>query len=261
MYCQNCSMKISDNSLFCTYCGYKVDFDNNNTLQEENLRQVLLSSIEALENKKIKLEKDICQLFKAKTLTLDLKDIEKKILLLKSEVESLETTKIKLEKDLEKLRESKAVLLDELDNLDTQKNLVNTATNTSEFSIEYVDSLESGFAFENYFAKLLEKLGFYNVRITDGSSDFGIDVLAYNDDILYGFQCKLYSNTVGNKSIQEAYSGKTHYNCNVAVVVTNNFFTSQAREQAKETNVLLWDRNILINKLDIASRITFTIKK
>ena len=33
--------------------------------------------------------------------------------------------------------------------------------------------------------------------------------------------------------------------CHVAVVLTNNFFTSSAKELAKKNNVLLWDRNKL----------------
>ena len=31
----------------------------------------------------------------------------------------------------------------------------------------------------------------------------------------------------------------------IAVVLTNNFFTSSAKELAKKNNVLLWDRNKL----------------
>ncbi len=52
----------------------------------------------------------------------------------------------------------------------------------------------------------------------------------------------------GNEAIQEAYAGKTHYNCNVVIVVTNNYFTNQAEQQALDTQVILWDRDILKKK-------------
>lgn len=217
----------------------------------------LSESIHSLEERKLQLEKDIAKLYKATELTLNIKDLEKKVFLLKSEVETLEETRNKTEKDLNDLKENKALLINEIDNLNMNKDEI---SDNNLFSIEYIDSLKDGLAFENYFAKLLDKLGFYDIKITNGSGDFGIDVLASNDNILYGFQCKLYSSAVGNAAIQEAYSGKTHYNCNVAVVVTNNYFTEQACVQAKETRVLLWDRKTLIKKLQEANKIDFTIK-
>ena len=101
----------------------------------------------------------------------------------------------------------------------------------------------------------MKLLGYHNIEVTSSSGDFGIDVLAKdNNDILYGFQCKLYSNTVGNDAIQQAYSGKKHYNCDIAIVVTNNTFTEQAIQQARETQVILWDRKVLINKLKIINK-------
>lgn len=217
----------------------------------------LSESIHSLEERKLQLEKNVAKLYKATELTLNIKDLEKKVFLLKSEVETLEETRNKTEKDLNDLKENKALLINEIDNLNMNKDEI---SDNNLFSIEYIDSLKDGLAFENYFAKLLDKLGFYDIKITNGSGDFGIDVLASNDNILYGFQCKLYSSAVGNAAIQEAYSGKTHYNCNVAVVVTNNYFTEQACVQAKETRVLLWDRKTLIKKLQEANKIDFTIK-
>lgn len=52
----------------------------------------------------------------------------------------------------------------------------------------------------------------------------------------------------------EYYSGKKHYNCDIAIVVTNNTFTEQAIQQARETQVILWDRKVLINKLKIINK-------
>jgi HJR/Mrr/RecB family endonuclease len=52
-------------------------------------------------------------------------------------------------------------------------------------------------------------------------------------------QCKHYSQPVGNKAVQEVYSGKDFYNTDIAVVVTNNEFTKSAKELASSLDVLL----------------------
>lgn len=102
-----------------------------------------------------------------------------------------------------------------------------------------------GYAFEYYCAALLIQNGYDNVEVTKGSGDQGIDILAYKDGIKYGIQCKCYSSDVGNKAVQEAFAGKTFYNCHVAVVLTNQHFTKSAKELAKSNQVLLWDREKL----------------
>lgn len=109
----------------------------------------------------------------------------------------------------------------------------------------YIDNLSDGWQFENYTASLLKKLGYYNVKVTSGSGDYGVDVLASKSGIKYAIQCKLYSNPVGNKAVQEIVSGKIYYNCDKAVVITNNYFTSAAQKLATATGVELWDRNVL----------------
>lgn len=61
----------------------------------------------------------------------------------------------------------------------------------------------------------------------------------------YAIQCKNYSSKVGNRAVQEAYSGKDYYNADIAVVMTNNFFTPAAIETADSLDVELWDRDKL----------------
>lgn len=253
MYCNVCKKEISEDSKFCTYCGSPI---RENNIDSEELLS-LAEQIKDLKYKKELLELDISKLYKAKELTLNIKKLEKKELILNSDIEQLENKKSNLEKDINNLKEQKAILIDDIDNISLNKKVISSP---SDLTIDYIDSLNDGLAFETYFSELLDRLGFYDINVTNGSGDFGIDVLAYNDDILYGFQCKLYSSPVGNKSVQEAYAGKNHYNCNVAVVVTNNSFTEQARKQSKETNVILWDRTTLINKLEEANKMDFTFK-
>lgn len=110
--------------------------------------------------------------------------------------------------------------------------------------IDYIDNL-NGYEFEKFIAELLECLGYRDVTTTKESSDYGIDVVAVKDGVRYAIQCKNYSQSVGNNAIQEAYSGKNFYDCHVAIVVTNNYFTNNANNQAKMNKVVLWDRNKL----------------
>lgn len=102
-----------------------------------------------------------------------------------------------------------------------------------------------GHDFEYFCAELLRKNGFESVEVTQGSGDQGIDILAIKDGIKYGIQCKCYSSDIGNKAVQEAFSGKAFYNCHVAAVLTNRYFTVSARELAEKNGVLLWDRKYL----------------
>lgn len=116
--------------------------------------------------------------------------------------------------------------------------------------IIYIDNLSDGWRFENYIANLLKKLGYSNVKVTSGSGDYGVDVLPSKAGIRYAFQCKLYRNPVGVKAVQEVVSGKIYYNCDKAVVITNNYFTSAAQKLANATGVELWDRNVLWNLIN-----------
>ena len=105
----------------------------------------------------------------------------------------------------------------------------------------------AGIDFEHYCADLLQHNRFYNVEVTQGSGDHGIDILAEKDDITYAIQCKCYSSNIGNAAVQQAHTGKSLYHKDIAVVLTNQYFTSQATEEAKELGVKLWDRDKLLD--------------
>ena len=102
-----------------------------------------------------------------------------------------------------------------------------------------------GSEFEQYMAKLLSKNGYNKVTVTQASGDYGVDVIAYKGMKKYAIQCKRYAKTLGPKPVQEVHTGGVHYNADVCVVVTNNFFSDNAKTLAKETGVLLWDRDEL----------------
>lgn len=111
-----------------------------------------------------------------------------------------------------------------------------------------ITDLSSGFEFEQYIANLLRKIGYSDVTITKSTGDYGVDVVATKDLVTYAFQCKYYSQPVGNKAIQEVFTGKNYYHAHIGVIVTNNTFTQSAINQAKSVGIILWDGSYL-NKL------------
>lgn len=109
-------------------------------------------------------------------------------------------------------------------------------------SMSAVD-LMSGSEFEQFCADVLRKNGFHNVNLMGGSGDQGVDIIATKKKLQYAVQCKCYSNNLGNTPVQEVFAGKAYYECDVAAVMTNSYFTAGAIELASSTGVLLWDRD------------------
>lgn len=109
----------------------------------------------------------------------------------------------------------------------------------------------NGHDFEQFCANLLKENGFYNVEVTQASGDHGIDIFAEKNEISYAIQCKCYSSDIGNAAVQQAHSGKGFYKKDIAVVLTNRYFTPQAKQEAEVLGVKLWNRDFLeklINK-------------
>lgn len=99
----------------------------------------------------------------------------------------------------------------------------------------------TGEEFEEYIYEILKRSGYKNVTLTQRTGDYGIDIIASYKNVRYAFQCKYYSKPVGVSAIQQAYSGCEYYECDVAIVVTNQTFTRQAYALAKGNGVILWD--------------------
>lgn len=124
---------------------------------------------------------------------------------------------------------------------------------TVETQLYAIDCME-GHDFEFWCADALRKLGYHHVEVTPGSGDQGVDVLAQKDGTKYAIQCKRYSSDLGNKPVQEVHAGKAIYHCHVGVVITNQHFTTGAKELAAATDTLLWDRNWIISFLESQDR-------
>lgn len=116
------------------------------------------------------------------------------------------------------------------------------------YSLYELDEMD-GIDFEHFTCDILVANGFEHAESTKASWDFGVDVLATKDNVTYAIQCKRYSSLVGIEAVQQAYAGRAYYECHVAVVLTNQYFTRSARKLADKIGVVLWDRDMLYNLL------------
>lgn len=98
--------------------------------------------------------------------------------------------------------------------------------------------------FEHYVADRLKRQGYTDVRLTE-HYDLGIDIVARKNGVTWGVQVKHYKNTVRIEAVREAVAALRVYKCDRAMVVTNSFFTSPARELAKSNDCVLVDRELI----------------
>jgi hypothetical protein len=108
-------------------------------------------------------------------------------------------------------------------------------------SLSSVDELD-GLEFEKAVALIYRGRGF-KVEITKASGDFGVDILATKGQDTLAIQAKRYTGSVGVSSIQEVVSGAFFYKASKAIVITNSYFTPQAKVLADRLNVELINRN------------------
>lgn len=92
--------------------------------------------------------------------------------------------------------------------------------------------------FEAFCAEKLRACG-WNVSLTSLSHDQGVDVIAEKNGVRVVLQCKLYSNPVGNKAVQEVAAGRVHQQAEYGAVVTNSTFTTSAKQLATTNEIRL----------------------
>lgn len=102
----------------------------------------------------------------------------------------------------------------------------------------------SGHDFEHYIAKLYQLRGF-DAHVTSGSNDFGVDVIAVRGEVRLAIQTKRYAGKVSRTAVSDAVTGMYHYGCNMAVVVTNSYFSQGAISLALSTGCQLVNRDEL----------------
>lgn len=97
---------------------------------------------------------------------------------------------------------------------------------------------KDGHAFEEWVAGKLEAQG-WRAHVTAGSGDQGIDIIARRKGRKIGIQCKRYDGAVGNKAVQEAFSGRAFHRVDTAVVITTGHYTESAKALSRRTGVHL----------------------
>lgn len=94
-----------------------------------------------------------------------------------------------------------------------------------------------GLDFEKKCEGVLASSGF-EVRTTRATGDFGADLIAEQDDIIFVIQCKNLNRPVGVKAVQEAIGARRHYTADFACVCADAGFTEAALELAASNRVL-----------------------
>lgn len=117
----------------------------------------------------------------------------------------------------------------------------------SKAGIEEIDKM-SGTDFEMFLTSLFSKLG-YEVEHIGRTGDLGADLIIKMDGIKIAVQAKKYKENVGPDAVREVNTVLKPRNCILGMVVTNSYFTDEAKYLAKENNVTLWDRNDLVNNI------------
>ena len=113
---------------------------------------------------------------------------------------------------------------------------INQRASNASLSIN-VDSLDP-IQFEHYCADILRNSG-WDVRVTQAAGDQGIDLIANHGNVKAVFQCKKYSQPVGNSAVQEIIAGKQFEQASIAAVVSNHSYTHSAKQLANATDVHL----------------------
>ncbi|OLS33433.1 restriction endonuclease [Bacillus sp. MRMR6] len=117
--------------------------------------------------------------------------------------------------------------------------------------ITEIDSMD-GIRFEYYLKELYLCRG-YAVEVTSASGDYGADLLLKKDGKKVVVQAKRYSKDVGIKAVQEVMGARSYYKADEAWVVSNSYFTKAARELASNGDVLLVNRDELIDYILVLS--------
>lgn len=105
----------------------------------------------------------------------------------------------------------------------------------------------SGEEFEVYLKVYFENNG-YKVEQTPASNDYGADLICENKDGVMVVQAKRYDANVGTAAVQEIVAAREYYNAERCLVVTNSYFTRNAKSLAEANDVELWDRDDVCKK-------------
>lgn len=102
------------------------------------------------------------------------------------------------------------------------------------------------YEFEDFIRTLFEEKG-YDAKVTKQSSDYGIDVIAENNDEKLAIQVKRYkeSNKVGSPSVQKTLGSKHKIGADKTILVTTSWFTDNAKTSSDGAPIELWNKSKL----------------
>lgn len=86
----------------------------------------------------------------------------------------------------------------------------------------------------------------YKARTTSKTNDYGADIVLNKNGSTIVVQAKRWDSKVGIEAVQQIIGAKGYYKANTCKVVTNNYFTANAKNLAVSSNVELWDRTKLL---------------
>lgn len=146
--------------------------------------------------------------------------------------------------------------LPEIPNLKEKITEVESQEESKEFSESVKKELRidldeiTPFEFENFVSQLFGEMG-YEVWRTRKTGDYGIDIIAKKGDMKVGIQTKKFEkgNLVGAPDVQMALGSGFKYDVDKCILITTSDFTPQAREQARNAPIELWNRSILEEKI------------
>lgn len=91
--------------------------------------------------------------------------------------------------------------------------------------------------FEKSVALYYKNLG-YNIKLTAKSNDYGVDIVAENDDDRIAIQVKMYDNReINYKEVMYLYAGAKHYDCNHSILITSGAISQKAKDEAQKFNI------------------------
>lgn len=136
-------------------------------------------------------------------------------------------------------------------------------TNTNELlkeieSIEVVNAMKTKERFTEFINDLLNALGYKDINkplnkyldfiVSEGNIKIGI-ITHYHEG----------SDSISNKIIQDGVLGLKYNEVNKVMIMTNGKFSTYSEELAKAYPIILWDKEILIEKINLVKRYNINI--
>ena len=113
----------------------------------------------------------------------------------------------------------------------------------------YTIDTMTGDEFEVFICWLFHQRG-YQVSWTKSGPDQGVDLILNQGGWRKAVQVRRRKAKIGNSAVQAVHSGKSYYQCDAAMVITNSYFTKSATKLAERCHVELWDRDKLIRFIE-----------